>query len=137
MQLTRNPGRNGMQPLVQHVSLRVGNWPSDRHYIDIVCVLTLPVRGIDGGLSWSIEVVQGDARQSRLEPLLISRGELFATAGDKAQTAAILDAFFFEQQAQHRWHDLQDRYLFLADNFDKVGAITVSSRTCQHEPRAG
>src|ERR1044072_32373 len=71
VQLARNPRRNGMQPLVQHVSLRVSDRAADGHYIDVVSILTFPVRRIDGRLSWTIEVVQRNVWQSRLEALLI------------------------------------------------------------------
>ncbi len=120
---------------IEHVQLRIGDRPADRHAVGIG-LGALPDADVHRRFGRAVEVVQACVWQAL--PCLTRqiRGQRLAATDDAPQAGAGAVGQGLEECTQHRGHEVHGVDAGLFDQVDQVGRILVTTRFRQHQTRA-
>ena len=134
-ELAHHAHRHRLAVGVEHITLRVGDRPTDGDGGRATEVLGhhLAVRGVVGGLAGAVEVAQCRVREPAPERCRQVQPHGLAAAHHVAQMNAGLQAGLVQQQPQQRGHEHDGGDAFVAQRAHQAVRVAVLARRRQHD----
>ena len=136
-ELADDADRQGREPLVDDVELRVRDRRPDRYPRPLeVAGLDAAEGDADARLRRTVLVEHVDVRQARQQSRRKVRGELLAAAEDAAERSALREPGLGDDVLQQRRHEVDARQLPPPHEFEQVRGVGVQRRRGELEQRS-